>query len=258
MLRPRRLSTSVCVTACAAALAIAACERLGADHRSRRLRGRAGDRDRRIIGRGWGDRHRTGRSLGHRRYDRVGRGQGTRHGRRRRDRQRRHRQRRQNRRGGDDRGGRPHRRGRHDWHRGATGAGGATNCAGTLPAGGTVHTSMNLTGGTGALSWSIWTNTAPGTITTFNAPVFSASWNASGDYLARQGFEWGNSGKTFDQFGTITAQFAETKSGSGGSASRTSGSTAGRRTRASSTTSSRTRTTACRSIRAIRPSRARR
>jgi hypothetical protein len=30
------------------------------------------------------------------------------------------------------------------------------------------------------------------------------------------GLEWGNSGKTFDQFGTITAQFAETKSGTAG------------------------------------------
>jgi len=100
---------------------------------------------------------------------------------------------------------------------GATGAGGSTiDCAGTLPAGGTVHSSMNAQGGTGALSWSIWTNTAPGTITTFNMPLFSASWTNSGDYLARQGFEWGNSGKTFDTFGTITAQFAETKTGTAG------------------------------------------
>jgi len=103
---------------------------------------------------------------------------------------------------------------------GATGAGGAggstVNCAGTLPAGGTVHTSMNLTGGTGALAWSIWTNTAPGTITTYTTPAFGATWTNSGDYLARLGFEWGNSGKTFDKFGTITAEFAETKSGTAG------------------------------------------
>lgn len=100
---------------------------------------------------------------------------------------------------------------------GATGAGGSTaNCTGTLPAGGTAHTSSNLTGGTGNLAWSIWTNSAPGTITTFPTPAFSASWNGSNDFLARLGLEWGNSGKTFDQFGTITAQFAETKTGTAG------------------------------------------
>jgi hypothetical protein len=30
------------------------------------------------------------------------------------------------------------------------------------------------------------------------------------------GLEWGSAGKTYDQYGTITAQFAETKKGSGG------------------------------------------
>ena len=79
-----------------------------------------------------------------------------------------------------------------------------------------MHTSTNLTGGTGALSWSIWTNSGAGTITTFPSAAFSASWNGSGDYLARLGEEWGNSGKTFDKFGTITAEFAETKTGTGG------------------------------------------
>jgi endo-1,4-beta-xylanase len=104
---------------------------------------------------------------------------------------------------------------------GATGMGGAggttIDCAGALPTtGATVHTSMNQSGGTGATAWSIWTNTAPGTITTYTAPAFAASWTNSGDYLARLGFEWGNSGKTFDTFGTITADFAETKTGTAG------------------------------------------
>jgi len=100
---------------------------------------------------------------------------------------------------------------------GAAGTGGSTvDCAGTLPAGGTQHTSANLSGTAGALAWSIWSNGTAGSITTFTTPAFSAAWNNSGDYLARLGLEWGNSGKTFDQFGTIAAQFAETKTGTAG------------------------------------------
>ena len=104
----------------------------------------------------------------------------------------------------------------------AGGAGGAVNCAGTLPTGGTAHTYISgMTQGTAAgLSWSIWTNSNAssnkGTITTFSIPAFGASWDASSDFLARMGLEWGNSGKTYDKFGTITAQFAETKTGTGG------------------------------------------
>jgi hypothetical protein len=97
------------------------------------------------------------------------------------------------------------------------GAGGSSiNCAGTLPTGGTQHSSSNASGTAAGLNWSIWTNAGPGIITTYTTPVFGASWNGSGDFLARLGLEWGNSGKTFDQFGTINAQFAETKSGTAG------------------------------------------
>ncbi len=99
---------------------------------------------------------------------------------------------------------------------GTTDGGSTVNCSGTLPTGGTAHSSTNTMGNAAGLNWSIWTNSGPGTITTFTTPAFSASWNGSGDYLARMGLEWGNSGKTFDKFGTITAEFAETKSGTGG------------------------------------------
>src|SRR4029077_4868333 len=71
-------------------------------------------------------------------------------------------------------------------------------------------------GNAAGFNWSIWTNSGPGTITTYSIPAFSASWNGSGDFLARMGIEWGNAGKTFDQFGTIAAQFAETKTGTAG------------------------------------------
>jgi hypothetical protein len=87
-----------------------------------------------------------------------------------------------------------------------------------MPTGGTAH-SGNTQGNAGTQAWSLWSNMnngQNGSITTFTVPAFSASWANSGDYLARLGLEWGNSGKTYDKFGTITAQFAETKSGTGG------------------------------------------
>ena len=52
-------------------------------------------------------------------------------------------------------------------------------------------------------------------ITYGSSAAFSATWNNSGDFLARVGLNLG-SNKTYDQFGTIAADFAETKSGSGG------------------------------------------
>ena len=52
-------------------------------------------------------------------------------------------------------------------------------------------------------------------MTTYSTPAFSASWNNSGDFLARLGLSWG-SGKAYTSLGTVTADFAETKSGSGG------------------------------------------
>ncbi len=96
----------------------------------------------------------------------------------------------------------------------ATGGGTSTvTCSGTMPTGGTVHTG-NTQGGAGSVAWSLWANGNGGNITTYSTPAFSASWNNSGDFLARMGLEWGNSGKTYDQFGTITAQFAYKKTGS--------------------------------------------
>jgi hypothetical protein len=104
---------------------------------------------------------------------------------------------------------------------GTGGTGGASvNCSGTVPTGGTVHTSMNQQGTLTALgplvAWSIWSNSTAGSITTYGVPAFSAAWNNSGDFLARLGIEWGNRGMTFDKLGTVTAQFAETKTGTGG------------------------------------------
>jgi endo-1,4-beta-xylanase len=91
----------------------------------------------------------------------------------------------------------------------------AVDCNATMPTGGTQH-SGNMQGGSGNLAWQIWSNVGSGTLTTFSTPAFSAAWNNSGDYLGRMGFEWGNGSKTYDAYGTITAQFAYKKTGTGG------------------------------------------
>jgi hypothetical protein len=100
---------------------------------------------------------------------------------------------------------------------GTTGGGGAVtvDCSAAVPSGGTVHQSSNATGMAAGLDWTIWSNSSAGSITTYSVPAFSASWNNSGDYLARLGVQW-NDTKTYDQYGTIAAQFVEKKTGSGG------------------------------------------
>jgi endo-1,4-beta-xylanase len=98
---------------------------------------------------------------------------------------------------------------------GSAGTGGGVNCSGTLPSGGTPHPSSNASGTAGGLAWTIWSNGTGGSITTYNAPAFSATWNNSGDFLARLGLQW-NSTRTYDQYGTITAQFAYTRTGTCG------------------------------------------
>ena len=100
---------------------------------------------------------------------------------------------------------------------GTTGAGGAValDCNGTVPAMGTTIASSNRAGNAAGLNWTIWSNGSGGSIITYDIPAFSATWNNSGDFLARLGLQW-NATKTYDQYGTITAQFASKKSGTGG------------------------------------------
>lgn len=111
---------------------------------------------------------------------------------------------------------------------GGSGVGGSTVDGGATPVmdctnipampttGGTKYTGDGQNG-TGNLAWQLWANTANnGSITTYPTPAFSAAWANAGDYLARLGFEWGNSPKTYDTYGTIAAQVAFTKTGDGG------------------------------------------
>ncbi|HWP07314.1 MAG TPA: glycoside hydrolase family 11 protein [Polyangiaceae bacterium] len=101
---------------------------------------------------------------------------------------------------------------------GAAGATGSVDCANppAMPtSGGQTHTSGQ--GGTDNLAWQIWSNAGSGQLTTYSGvAAFSASWNNSGNYLGRLGFEWGNKPAKYETFGTITADFAETLTGSSG------------------------------------------
>ena len=110
----------------------------------------------------------------------------------------------------------------------STGGGGSTStgtstsvvdCNATMPSGGVDHCGQNSQGkASGDLMWSLWSNAinSNGCITTFSTPAFSARWNNNNDFLARVGLEFGNAGKTYDQYGTLKADFSFKKSGSGG------------------------------------------
>ena len=109
---------------------------------------------------------------------------------------------------------------------GTTGSGGTTATGGTtggtctvgsLPSGASQHCSSNQSGTVGSQQWTIWSSGSGGCLTTYgSAAAFSANWNNSGDFLARVGLAMGSS-KTPDQYSSIAADFAEKRSGSGGS-----------------------------------------
>ncbi len=111
---------------------------------------------------------------------------------------------------------------------GTLGAGGTTATGGTggtlsaCPTGpalsnGTSHCDGNASGTYGSYQWLFWENGSGGCLITYDRgdAAFSATWNNSGDLLARVGWTW-NEGKAYDQLGTITAQFAETRTGTDG------------------------------------------
>jgi hypothetical protein len=91
---------------------------------------------------------------------------------------------------------------------------------GSVPTGGTQHCGSVTSGSVGSETWSLWSNTVSSSacVTTYgSAPAFSASWGNNGDFLARFGKSWsGSSAKPTASQYTITAQFAETKMGTGG------------------------------------------
>lgn len=82
--------------------------------------------------------------------------------------------------------------------------------------GGTQSCSVNASGREDGQSWFMWYSGNNGCMTTFDErAAFRANWNNSGDFLARMGLGFDET-KTFDQYGTIGADVAFAKSGSGG------------------------------------------
>ena len=89
------------------------------------------------------------------------------------------------------------------------------DCNAPLPTGGTQRSSSNASGTAAGLAWTIWTNSGRDRSRPSASPHSPASWNNSGDFLARLGLQWNNTRK-YDSYGTITAQFASRKTGTGG------------------------------------------
>jgi endo-1,4-beta-xylanase len=101
---------------------------------------------------------------------------------------------------------------------GGSGIGGSVtvDCSATLPTGGNMYSGSNVNGTADGLNYGIWSNGSGGSITVFpNAHAFSASWDNGGDFLAHLGLDFRNA-KSYTAYGTITAQFAETKTGTAG------------------------------------------
>jgi hypothetical protein len=85
-----------------------------------------------------------------------------------------------------------------------------------MPSGGNTQSGSNVYGTADGLGYGIWSNGSGGSITTFaNAHAFSASWNNGGDFLAHLGLDF-DSSKSYTAYGTIAAQIAESKTGTGG------------------------------------------
>ncbi len=101
------------------------------------------------------------------------------------------------------------------------GASGAAGAASTCPAatpltGGKQYCSNTKGTANGNYAYELWSNgTGSGCMTVYGTDAdFSATWTSAGDFLARIGLGFDES-KTPTQIGTISADFAETKTGDG-------------------------------------------
>ncbi|HLK88700.1 MAG TPA: glycoside hydrolase family 11 protein [Polyangia bacterium] len=101
---------------------------------------------------------------------------------------------------------------------GATGTGGTSGaCTPGAPWTGGQQYSANSVGNAGnGYSYQLWFTGGSGSMTVAGVDAkFSATWNDPTDFLARVGLTW-SSTQTFDQLGTVSADFAHTKTGSAG------------------------------------------
>ena len=83
--------------------------------------------------------------------------------------------------------------------------------------GGTKHCNQNTSGSYGNFEWQLWSNQTTGCLTTYSGAggAFSASWDRSGDFLARVGLVFDGT-QTYQQLGVFSADFAEAKAGDAG------------------------------------------
>jgi len=88
---------------------------------------------------------------------------------------------------------------------------------GTAQTGGTTYTTNREGVTSGGYSWQLWSNQeGTGSMTVYGVDAqFSAQWDNDGDFLAREGLVWATP-QAYTTYGTITAQFAESRTGTGG------------------------------------------
>lgn len=90
------------------------------------------------------------------------------------------------------------------------------SCLGAPLTGGTQHCSASATGTVGNYKWTNWSSGTGACLTTYGAgAAFKATWNNSGDVMSSVGLSWDQT-KTYDKYGTIAADYAYTKAGTGG------------------------------------------
>jgi len=101
---------------------------------------------------------------------------------------------------------------------GSAGAGGgASSCPpGTPLKGGTQYCSNSKGSSSGGYAYELWSDgTGSGCMTVYGSgAAFSATWTSAGDFLARVGLAFDQT-KTPTQIGTLSSDFAETKTGDG-------------------------------------------
>jgi hypothetical protein len=92
----------------------------------------------------------------------------------------------------------------------------SVDCSTPMPTGGHTYTGSLASGTADGLNYGMWTNGSGGSITIFtNAHAFAASWNNTQDFMAHLGLDLSGT-KSYTAYGTITAQFVESNTGSGG------------------------------------------
>ncbi len=100
---------------------------------------------------------------------------------------------------------------------GSTGTDGTTvNCSAAAPTGGTTYSSNGSGSVAGGYHYELWRDGNGGSMTVFGVgAAFKATWANSGDFLARVGLKY-NESQTHDQIGVFKADYAFTKTGTGG------------------------------------------